>query len=158
MDPNAFLKGRTRETTIVRDARGRWFFEGQPLTHPNLVKSFDSWVGRAEDGRYCLSNDINWAYITLEGPPHFVRAVEVTPAGVRLQLSNGKAETLRPASLRQDRDGALYCDVGAEPLTARFDSTAAVGLSDLLKEDERGVYIELDGQQYRPPVTDSPIA
>lgn len=161
MDPKHFLSGRTRETSIERDAQGRWFFEGAPLTHPNLVRSFNQWIGRAEDGRYCLSNDINWAYIALSGPPHFVRSARVEGEGkgavVRLALSNGRSEALRPQTLRQDPEGALYCDVGPEPLTARFDSGAAAALSSLLGEDSDGVYIEVSGQRVHPPVTDCPI-
>jgi len=49
MDPNALLAGRTRETTIARDAEGRWFHDGQALEHPNLTRAFDRWVERAED-------------------------------------------------------------------------------------------------------------
>ena len=41
MDPASFLEGRTRETKIRRDAQGRWFFEDDPLEHPNLVRAFD---------------------------------------------------------------------------------------------------------------------
>lgn len=169
MDPTMFLTGRTRETAIERDAKGQWFHEGAPLTHPNLVRSFNAWLSRAEDGRYCLSNDINWAYIALSGPPHFVRSVRIDGFGaedsdapgkraqVWLTLSSGRSEWLRPETLRQGRDGALYCDVGPEPLTARLDNAAAAGLASLLGEDDQGVYIQVSGQRWYPPVTDNPI-
>src|SRR5690349_2729772 len=113
MDPGALLQGRTRETTIVRDAQGRWFQDGQPLEHPNLTRAFDRWIERAEDGRYCLKNDINWAYFKLEGPPFFVRSLTLEPNGeITLLLSNEQREPLHAESLRLGSDGALYCDVG----------------------------------------------
>lgn len=157
MDANKFLQGRTRETTIVRDSQGRWFHDGQPLVHPNLVKSFDRWVERAADGRYCLKNDINWAYITLEGPPYFVRSVQLESDGVRLRLSNDALVPLRGETLRQDADGALYCDVLGD-LTARFDNAAATQLESLLGEDERGVYLTLAGARHYPPVVAQPLS
>lgn len=156
MDPNTLLQGRTRETSIRRDAQGRWYYEGAQLTHPRLVESFNQWLGKADDGRFCLKNDINWAYIAVEGPAHFVRRAQVVEGQVRLGLSNGAQETLVPESLRQGPDGALYCTVGAG-LTARFESAAAVALADLLGEDGEGIYITLAGARFRPPVTDTPL-
>ena len=105
----AILQGWSRETTIVRDAEGHWFHDGMPLDQPNLERAFDRWVDRAEDGRYSLKNDINWAYITLHGAPFFVRALRIEPdERVILSLSSDREEPLRPGTLRIDRAGALY--------------------------------------------------
>lgn len=157
MDPAGFLQGRTRETTIYRDAQGRWFHDGQPLEHPNLVRSFERWLEQAEDGRYCLKNDINWAYITLEGPAHFVRSLRLdADGGVTLLLSNDRQERLNLASLRQDAEGALYCDVEGG-LPARFDRLAVSQLEDHIGEDARGVYLELSAERCYPPVVEDPL-
>ena len=103
MDPAQFLQGRTRETEIRRDARGRWFNGTDRITHPNLVQSFDGWIDRAEDGRFCLSNAINWAYVEIEGPPYAVKDVDASSEGVVLHLSGGRARGPLPRSLRQPR-------------------------------------------------------
>ncbi|MFI5306047.1 MAG: hypothetical protein ACHQ53_01765 [Polyangiales bacterium] len=158
MDPGAMLQGRTRETSILRDAQGRWFHEGQPLEHPNLTRAFDRWIERAEDGRYCLKNDINWAYFTLQGPPFFVRSLRVVDDGsVELLLSNDKRESLRPESLRLGDDLALYCDVGDGSMVARFDRHAAAQLEVLISEDEQGVYLDLGGKRVRPQAVADPL-
>jgi hypothetical protein len=158
MEPGQLLEGRSRETTIVRDAQGRWFHDGQPLEHPNLTRAFDRWIERAEDGRYCLKNDINWAYFTLQGPPFFVRSVQIDDGRVTLLLSNDKHEPLRQETLRTGVDGALYCDVGDGSMVARFDRHAAAQLETVLGEDEQGVYLELAGQRVRPKVASDPLA
>jgi hypothetical protein len=157
MDPNQFLTGRTRETKIRRDALGRWFDGPDPLEHVGLTKAFDSWIERAEDGRWCLRNDINWAYVTLEGPPLFVRTVTVEPGQVQLHLSDGRTEPLRAASLRQGPEGALYCDARDGTYTARFERYAMQQLETLLREDEQGVYLLLGNERIRPRVVSDPL-
>lgn len=151
------LEGRSRETKIRRDARGRWWNDDVPITHALLTQAFDAWIDRAEDGRYCLKNDINWAYVTIEGAPVFVRGVELDGDRVRLRLSDGRVEELDPATLRQDREGALHCQVRGGTLAARFDSHAAVQLDPLIGEDERGPFVTLSGARVRPPIVDDPI-
>lgn len=157
MEPSELLKGRTRETKIRRDRAGRWYDAGQRLDHPNLCRSFDGWIDRAEDGRLCLTNDINWAYVEVEGPPYFVRAVEVSGGEVLLALSGDRREPLDGATLRQGPDGALYCDVRGGRCAARFDNHAAAQLAELAGEDEAGAYLDLPSGRVRPPVVDDPL-
>ncbi|HEY2735343.1 MAG TPA: hypothetical protein VGI70_15205 [Polyangiales bacterium] len=158
MDPQSFLQGQSRETTIRRDALGRWFHDGAPLDHAGLTRAFDRWLERAEDGRYCLKNDINWAYVTIEGPPLFVRTVRLEPSGdVKLSLSDDRVEPLAADTLRQDRDGALYADVRDRTMVARFDRLAMQQLESVLKEDEQGVYLALGAERVRPKVVSDPL-
>ena len=143
-DPAAML-GRSRETAIRRDAQGRWWNGPDAITHPNLTRSFDGWIARAEDGRTCLSNAINWAYVTIEGPPYFVRAVTLERPSIDavvLHLSGDIDERLDPSSLRESADGALTCAVRAG-LWARFSAHAAVQLAPILVEE--GEHVGLRG-------------
>lgn len=150
------LNGRSRETTIRRDAQGRWYQDGEPLEHEKLTRAFDRWVKRADDGRYCLENDINWAYITLEGAPYFVRSVQLVPDGATLLLSNDDRVTLDFETLREGPDGVLYCD--AYPgMAARFDAHAAMQLGDLLQEDDQGHYFQAGDTRVRPERVDDPL-
>lgn len=159
VDPASVLKGRTRETKIRRDAQGRWFNEDEEITHVLLTRAFDEWLRPAPDGsgRWCLSNDINWAYVSLEGPPRFVRRVEIDGADARLFLSDGSMTPLDPETLRQGPDGALYCDVPGD-MTARFDRHAAMQLAELIDEDADGVFLRLGDRVVRPPVVDEPAS
>lgn len=155
-------EGRSRETKIRRDAQGRWWNDGVPITHPSLARAFDAWIDLADDGRFCLRNDVNWAYVTLEGPPLFARGADVRrdPEGdvdVWLRLSDGREERLDPATLREGPDGALYCDVRQGTLACRFDRPAMMTLADLLDEDARGTVIALGRASVRPHRTDSPL-
>ncbi len=158
MEPSRFLEGRTRETKIRRDARGRWFNGEDPIDHPNLVRCFDGWVDRAEDGRFCLSNDINWAYVSIEGAPYVVRDVQVSDDGIALRLSGDRAEALELDALAQDPDGGLWCTVREGRCPARFDNHASAKLADLMGEDQNGVFIRLGTRRVHPPVIDDPMS
>jgi hypothetical protein len=158
MDPAQFLQGRTRETEIRRDAAGRWFNGEDRIAHPNLTRSFDAWVDRAEDGRFCLSNSINWAYVEIEGPAYFVKDVETAADGIRLQLSGDLTEPLDPTSLRQGPEGALWCAVKEGRCPARFDNHAVSKMSALVGEDDEGVYVQVGGERVRPPEIADPLS
>lgn len=148
MDPNAWLKGRTRETSIRRDARGRWFNGDEAITHPRLVEALDSWIERAEDGRFCLKNDINWAYIALEGSPFRVRRVVSAEPAPLLLLSGGLRESLRPETLRLDSEGRLHCRVRGD-LDAAFLPQAQFDIGQYLVSSDP-VTFEIAGLRVRP--------
>jgi hypothetical protein len=162
-DPNELLpQGRSRETRIRRDARGRWWNGDDEITHVLLVRAFDSWIQRTDDGRYCLANDINWAYVTIEGAPIDVRSCELgydgeQITGCTLALSDGKEEPLAIHSLREGPDGALYCDVRGGTMPARFDAHAAVQLSDALIETETGAGVRIGAVTVVPPRVSDPL-
>ncbi len=147
--------GLSRETTIRRSADGKWSHDGDPLDNEKLSRAFDRWVERAEDGRWCLKNDINWAYFTLEGAPYFVRWVKLEGEKASLRLSNDREVELDFRTLREGPDGVLYCTALGE--AARFESHAAVRLGELLQEDERGLYFPIAGERIRPPRREDPL-
>ena len=163
MDPNDALPpsdGRTRETAIRRDAQGRWWNGAEQITHVLLVRAFDAWIDRADDGRYCLKNDINWAYVSIDGAPFFVRACHLDAEGAELELSDGRKERLAPSTLREGPDGALYCGVRGGAFPARFDTHAAMQLGEALEDGPGGVGlgVRLGGELVRPPVVADPLA
>lgn len=164
VDPNEVLApGRSRETHIRRDARGRWWNGDDAITHPMLVRAFDAWIERTSDGRYCLSNDINWAYVTVEGAPIDVRTCRLEREGdvvVRcvLSLSDGREEALALRTLRESGDGALYCDVRGGTMVARFDAHAAVQLADAVVETPGGPAVVIGAERFVPPSVRDPLA
>lgn len=158
MDPAQFLEGRTRETEIRRDARGRWFNGVDRIEHPNLTRSFDGWIDRAEDGRFCLSNAINWAYVDIEGPAYFVKDVAVSPEGIELSLSGERTELLDSSSLYEGPEGALWCAVREGRCPARFDNHAVTKMSDSIGEDADGVYVLIAGKKVHPPRHADPLS
>ncbi len=158
MDPAQFLQGRTRETDIRRDARGRWFNGEDRIDHPNLTRAFDGWVDRAEDGRFCLSNAINWAYVEIDGPAYFVKDVEPNADGITLVLSGELREPLDSSTLCEGPEGALWCAVRSGRCPARFDNHAVSKMSDWIDQDEEGEFVLIGGQKVRPTACADPLS
>jgi hypothetical protein len=118
-------EGRSRESSIVLDAEGRFWHEGAPVSHRGMARAFASWIGRhPDDGRYVLNNGYDWSYFRVEDAPFFVERVELEPATntLMLELSDGTREALDPAALSLGRGGARFPFPrgSARPKTARF--------------------------------------
>ena len=149
--------GGSVESTIRRDRDGRWFHDGAPVDHPGVIRSFDQWIARHEDGRYVLKNTVNWAYVHIEGAPVFVRRARVEDATVCMDLSDGRQERLHPETLRLDEAGVLYCQVRFGRLTAQFSRQATFDLEAVVDDDDDGVLLRIGGREYRPETTATPV-
>jgi hypothetical protein len=147
----------TRESTIRRDAEGRWFHDGALVENEAIARAFDRWIDVAEDGRFILKNSINWVYVTIEGAPFFVTAVDFEGSAAFLSLSDATRERLAIDTLRQDPAGALYCSVRGGRFAAKFSRNAQFDLEPVVGEDGEGVYLSLDGARVRPPLAEDPL-
>ncbi len=132
-------EGRSRESTIVLDKQGRFFHDGEPITRASMAEAFSQWIRRhPDDGRFILSNDYDWTYLTIEDAPFFVRSLRIEPTGIILRLSDGSEEPLQKAGLRSGEDDALYCLVKDGQFEARFTPAAQTMLAPALEEDADG--------------------
>ncbi len=101
-------EGRSRESTIVLGKDGRFFHDGEPVSHQGMQRAFASWLRRhPDDGRYILSNGYDWTYLTVEGAARFVEAVRSDAGRPVLVLFDGIERPLDPTELRVDAAGAL---------------------------------------------------
>ena len=138
----------SRESTIRRDAQGRWFHDGELVQHPAVARAFDAWIDLAEDGRFILKNAINWVYVDIEGPPIFVRRLWDEDGAVVLVLSDGRREFLDGTQLWQNLSGQLFCRVRDGRLEAGFQAQAMLDILPFLVEENEDVYLSLNGEVY----------
>jgi hypothetical protein len=136
-------EGRSRESTIRLDARGRFWHEGALVEHTGLLAALHGWIRRhPDDGRYILTNGYDWTYFTVDDAPFFVRSLRLTPEAILLVLSDGSEEGWIPAETRAGGDGALYTAVkrGAAggPYEAKFTPHAQGALAPLLADGTDG--------------------
>jgi uncharacterized protein len=139
-------EGRSRESTIVLSKEGRFFHDGEPVTHPGMQQAFASWLRRhPDDGRHILSNGYDWTYLTVEGAARFVQAVRSVDGRPLLVLLDGLEARLEPRALRADADGKLSVVLpGGEP--ASFTPAAQLQLAPWLVERDGSIGVQIDGE------------
>jgi hypothetical protein len=132
-------EGRSRESTIRLDREGRFFHDGELVTHPGMARAFASWIARhPDDDRFILTNGYDWTYFTVDGTPFFVEALRATPAGPVLVLFDGSEEPLEPKALRLEEDGIFATTVKNGAFDARFSRGAQLALAEWLEQDGDG--------------------
>lgn len=143
-------EGRSRESSIVLDAAGRFHHDGALVEHPGMARAFASWIDRhPDDGRYILNNGYDWSYFQVEDTPFFVLGVRERAGRLELQLSDGSESPLEPAELTVGSQGALYTTVKNGKFQARFTQAAQIALGPWLTEAENGdVLLEIAGTRH----------
>ncbi len=127
----------TREASGLRlDRSLRWWHDGEPIEHPNIVEAFNRGLSVRDDGRVVLSFGNDWALVEVEACAFAVAGVDVGE-GERLavRLSDRTAEWLDAESLALDEDGALTVKVKGGKARARFTRDAQFQLEPYLAEE-----------------------
>ncbi len=153
-------EGRSRESSIVLDAEGRFFHDGELVSHPGMARAFASWIRHhPDDGRMILNNGYDWVYFRVEDVPFFVVSVHLpgVNAGVaepQIELSDGSREPFRPECLRTGAGGALYLPVKSGEFQARFRQSAQLALAEALGEGPDGrLFLDFAGRRVWLPVS-----
>jgi hypothetical protein len=142
--------GRSRESKIVLDAKGRFFNDGVPIEHGGMAAAFASWIRRhPDDGRFILTNRYDWTYFAVEDVPFFVRGLSVGPRGVVVRLSDGTEEELDASTLCVGDADAVYARVKGGEFEAKFVPAAQSSLVELVVEMPDGrPGIEVAGRRF----------
>ena len=134
---------------LVLHRDGSWSHEGVPITHRKLRAAFDRSVRYLpEEGVYVVQLGRFRGRIEVEEAAFFVRGFDADSGW--LDLSDGSAEVLEPASLRASaHDGALLCSVKRElvpgGLPARFHHAAQAELLASVRETPDGPRLRVAG-------------
>ena len=145
--------GRSRESSIVLDERGRFWHDGELVRHGPMHDAFSRWVDRhPKDGRFILNNGYDWSYISVAGAPFQVlRVSRETPRGVAwLELSDGTCEPLDAAQCWFGREGVVWTRVKQGRFTARMTPAAQLGLAEWLEEGDEGeIFLRVGQTRHR---------
>lgn len=144
------------------DRQGNFSFEGDPLSHPGIVRLFRNNLDVSEDGEITVGVEGKWVYLKLDDLPLRALRIDEPRAGEalpQLLLDDGRRVALDPASLVEEPDAGLRCTVPSQPsgraIPVRLSNTAAVDLSRWIVEDgddEGGrPVLELGGQRWTVP-------
>ena len=143
-------EGRSRESSIVLDAEGRFHHDGVLVEHDGMARAFASWIDRhPDDGRFILNNGYDWSYFRVDDVPFFVLGVQERAGRLELSLSDGSQSPLEPTDLTVGNRGALYTPVKNGKFQARFTQAAQIALAPWLVEAENGdVLLEIAGTRH----------
>jgi hypothetical protein len=160
LDPE-LLERLRRGFPLHMDRQGNFSFEGDPLTHPGIVRLFRNHLDVSEAGEITIELEGKWVYLQLDDLP--LRALRIdAPKGderaPQLLLDDGRRLPLDPTTLREEVGEGLRCTVPARasgrPLGVRLGNTAAIDLSSWFVWDEgdERPKLELDGQRFEIPI------
>ena len=162
LDPETLEKLR-RGFPLHMDRQGQFVFEGDPITHPGIVRLFRANLDATESGEVSVGIEGKWVYLKLADLPLRALRVDAPREGEgapALILDDARRLPLDPATLWEEPDAGLRCTVPARasgrPLAVRLSNTAAIDLSRwFVWEDGEGQdarpMLELDGRRWRIP-------
>jgi hypothetical protein len=159
LDPE-FLERLRRGFPLHMDRQGNFSFEGDPITHPGIVRLFRANIDATETGEVTLGLEGKWVYLKLADLP--LRALRVDAPrqdeyGPQLLLDDGRRMPLDPATLREEPGAGLRCTVPAQgsgrPLGVRLSNTAAIDLSNwfVWDHDHERPQLEIAGRRWVIP-------
>jgi hypothetical protein len=156
---NAGLAGLAADTLeklrrgfpLHMDRQGNFSFEGDPITHPGVVRLFRECLDSTKDGEVTLGLEGKWVYLKLDDLP--LRALRVDKPRVdesapQLLLDDGRRVALDPATLWEEPGAGLRCTAPAResgrPLGVRFGNAAAIDLANWFVWDHEDARPQLE--------------
>jgi uncharacterized protein len=138
------------------DKEGRWFFQGEEITHRKTYLLYCRNLTLDETGRPLLRIGHEECRVEVEDVPFVVKSVDFIAAAekklksIDLLLNDETREILNPETLRVGRENILYCQVQGGKFSARFSRNAYQLLFPYIENDEKGqrFFLTLDGREY----------
>ena len=145
------------ETPPIKiDREGRWFHQGEEITHRRTYLLYCRSLTRDESGRILLRVGREECPVEVEDAPFVVTTVEFISSGIDgreavwLTLNDETREKLTPETLRIGPDHVPYCRVREGIFEARFSSNAYQILAPLIQFDEEKnlFFLPLNGKKH----------
>lgn len=138
------------------DKEGRWFFQGEEITHRKTYLLYCRNLTLDEAGRPLLRIGHEECRVEIEDVPFVVKSVDFIVSGgkklksIDLLLNDETRETLKPETLRLGLQNVPYCQVREGKFAARFSRNAYQLLFPHIEHDEKGqrFFLILDGREY----------
>ena len=132
---------RFRQTGIRLDREGRFWHEGEEVSHGGLRRALLRWLDRLDDGRPILRLDEKrYAYVDVEDSDLLVLSARW--AGERLigVLNDESEEEIDCSTIELGAAESAYCRVRGGKLTARITTPAYYVLTERVVETATGVF------------------
>jgi len=146
------LLEKLRTIGLRLDRAGRFWHQGDEVTHPRLRQALLRWLDVADDGRDVVRlDDKRYAYVDVEDA--HLRATSARWDGDRaiVVLDDGSEEELDYDSLATGPDRALYCRVRGGRLRCRLTTAAYYILAERVIETPNGFALRAAGALHPIP-------
>jgi uncharacterized protein len=131
---------KLRQSGIRLDAEGRFWHEGQEVTHAKMRAAFFRWLDRNPDGRYVLRLDERrFVYLDVDDAPFVVRSLRWEGERALAVLSDGSEEPLDLSTVRL-KAGVAYATVKGG-FDARLAAAAFATLGERIVERDGHYYL-----------------
>jgi uncharacterized protein len=131
------------ESPLRIDKEGRWFYQGEEITHRKTYLLYSRSLTRDESGRIILRVGREQCPVEVEDAPFVVTTIEFVSLGpdgqeaIWLTLNDETREKLDPATLRIGPGNIPYCKVREGMFEARFSRNAYQLLVPHIQHDEK---------------------
>ena len=147
------------------DKEGRWFFQGEEITHRKTYLLYNRHLTRDGDGRIILKIGREICPVEVEDAPFIVKTLDFITAergdlkSVELILNDESKEPLIPETLRIAANHIPYCRVREGRFEARFSRGAYQLLAPFIQQDEKGnrFFLAVAGKEYNLEALPSPL-
>ena len=144
------------EASIFIDREGRWFFQGEEITHRKTYLLYNRNLTRDEAGRIILQIGREICPVEVEDAPFLVKTLECVTdeqgglESVGLILNDDSRELLVPETLRIAVNHIPYCRVRGGMFEARFSRGAYQLLVPFIQQDaqEKRFFIATAGKKH----------
>jgi hypothetical protein len=137
------------------DKEGRWFYQGEEITHRKTYLLYCRSLTRDESGGIILRVGREECPVEVEDAPFVVMTIEFVPAGpegesIWITLNDETRERLNPETLRIAPDHVPYCQIRKGLFEARFSRNAYQILVPHIQLDEKEnrFFLLLNGKRY----------
>lgn len=141
---------RLRQSGIRLDREGRFWHEGQEITHAGMRAAFYRWLDRAPppDQRYLLRLDENrFVYLDVDELPFVVRSLRWQNDHAWIVLSDGSEEELAYSTVHTLPNGTPVATVKGR-FDARFAPSAWAALGEHIQMDGERLLLAAAGGPY----------
>ncbi len=137
---------------IKIDKEGRWFHNGEEITHPGVYRYLNSILDVDENG-YFLNDRGRKFYIEVEDTPFVVKSIVEKDGKVYIVLNDDTEEELDPEKVSVGDNEVFYIKVKGGKFPARFLRKAQNHLYDFVREEDGNFYLEVNGKKVKLQLT-----
>jgi hypothetical protein len=132
---------RLRQSGIRLDADGRFWHEGEQVTHHGLRAAFFRWLDRNPDGRWVLRLDQRrFVFLDVEDAPFVITSLRLDGPRIWVHLVDDTEEELAYNTVRL-RGGIAYATVKDGRFAARLSRAAWGALGERISERDGTVML-----------------